>query len=58
MLFLHFLNFGHSLGGVTMYDVTIIGAGVVGASIARELSRYMLKTLVLEKNIEVCQGDM
>lgn len=39
-----------------MYDVTIIGAGVVGASIARELSRYMLKTLVLEKNIEVCQG--
>ena len=56
MLFLHFLNFGHSLGGVTMYDVTIIGAGVVGASIARELSRYKLKTLVLEKNIEVCQG--
>ena len=39
-----------------MYDVTIIGAGVVGASIARELSRYKLKTLVLEKNIEVCQG--
>ena len=41
-----------------MYDVTIIGAGVVGASIARELSRYMLKTLVLEKNIEVCQGTI
>ena len=39
-----------------MYDVTIIGAGVVGASIARELSRYKLKTLVIEKNIEVCQG--
>ena len=32
-----------------MYDVVIIGAGAVGASIARELSKYKLKTIVLER---------
>lgn len=36
-----------------MYDVVIIGAGVVGASIARELSKYKLKTLVLDKENDV-----
>ncbi len=39
-----------------MFDVAVIGAGVVGASIARELSRYKLSTVVLEKGVEVCQG--
>lgn len=39
-----------------MFDVTIIGAGVIGSAIARNLSRYNLKTLVLEKGVEVCQG--
>lgn len=34
------------------YDVAIIGAGVVGASIARELSRYKLNIVVLEKEAE------
>ncbi|WP_322900665.1 type 2 glycerol-3-phosphate oxidase [Mycoplasmopsis felis] len=32
------------------YDVTIIGGGIIGASIAYELSQYKLKTLLLEKN--------
>lgn len=36
-----------------MKDILIIGSGVVGASIARELSRYKLDVLVLEKNNEV-----
>ena len=27
-----------------MYDVIIIGAGIVGSSIAREISKYNLKT--------------
>ncbi|MBW9171332.1 NAD(P)/FAD-dependent oxidoreductase [Clostridium estertheticum] len=36
-----------------MYDVTIIGAGVVGAAIARELSRYDLKICILEKEDDV-----
>lgn len=37
-----------------MYDILIIGAGVVGSAIARELSRYRLKIAVLEKNLDVC----
>lgn len=36
------------------YDVLIIGGGVVGSTIARELSRYRLKIAVLEKNPDVC----
>lgn len=36
-------------------DVVIIGAGIVGATLARECSKYQLKTIVLEKNNEACQ---
>ena len=36
------------------YDVIIIGAGVVGSAVARELSRYKLDIAVLEKNLDVC----
>ena len=39
-----------------MYDVIIIGAGVCGAAIARELSRYQAKICVLEKEEDVCCG--
>lgn len=39
-----------------MYDVVIIGAGVIGCSIARELARYRLKIGVLEKEEDVCSG--
>lgn len=39
-----------------MYDVTIIGAGIVGASVARELSKYNLKVLILEKDNDVANG--
>ena len=38
------------------YDVLIIGAGVVGNAIARELSRYRLRTGVLEKELDVGMG--
>lgn len=41
---------------VNMYDVIIIGAGVCGAAIARELSRYQAKICVLEKEEDVCCG--
>ncbi|MFT9495071.1 NAD(P)/FAD-dependent oxidoreductase [Anaerosolibacter sp.] len=37
-----------------VYDVLIIGAGVVGSAVAREMSRYELKIGVLEKNRDVC----
>lgn len=39
-----------------MYDITIIGAGVIGCSIARALSRYELNILVLEKENDVSCG--
>ncbi len=32
-----------------MRDIIVIGAGVVGCSIARELSKYNLDVLVVEK---------
>lgn len=37
-------------------DVTIIGAGVTGSAIARELSKYDLRTMVVEKEEDVCCG--
>ncbi len=39
-----------------MYDVIIIGAGVVGAHIARALSRYRLQVLLLDKAADVGEG--
>jgi glycerol-3-phosphate dehydrogenase len=39
-----------------MYDVIIIGAGVVGASIARQLSKYDLNICILEKSDDVSTG--
>lgn len=39
-----------------MKDITIIGAGVVGCAIARELSRYNLDVLVIDKNEDVAEG--
>lgn len=39
-----------------MYDAVIIGAGVTGAMVARELSKYKLKLLILEKDNDVSCG--
>lgn len=39
-----------------MYDVAIIGAGVIGCSIFRELTKYNLKVVVLEKEKDVSMG--
>ena len=39
-----------------IYDVVIIGGGVIGTSIARELSRYKLKAAILEKEEELAFG--
>ena len=39
-----------------MYDVIIIGAGVSGAAVARELSKYKVNALVIEKEEDVCCG--
>lgn len=42
--------------GENTYDVVIIGAGVTGAAVARELSRLKLHALVLERAEDVCSG--
>ena len=38
------------------YDIIIIGAGVIGTSIARELSQYQLKIAIVEKEEELAFG--
>jgi len=37
-------------------DVVIIGGGVIGTSIARELSRYSLEIILIEKEDDVAMG--
>ncbi len=39
-----------------MFDVIIIGAGVVGGMIARELSRYELSVAIVDKGADVALG--
>ncbi|MBO5714252.1 MAG: NAD(P)/FAD-dependent oxidoreductase [Clostridia bacterium] len=40
-----------------MYDVIVIGGGVIGGAVLRELSRYQLKACMLEKQDDVCMGQ-
>lgn len=42
---------------ILVFDVVIIGGGVVGCAIARELSRYNLHIAVLEKTEDICNGQ-
>ena len=39
-----------------MYDVLIVGGGVIGCAIARELSRYRLQLCLIEREEDVCCG--
>lgn len=39
-----------------MYDIAIIGCGIVGAAVAYELSKYQLSIVVLEKENDVAMG--
>ena len=39
-----------------MFDVVVIGAGVIGTSIFRELTKYNAKICILEKENDVCLG--
>lgn len=39
-----------------MYDVSIIGAGIIGTSIARALSRYKLSVVIFDKENDVSMG--
>ena len=39
-----------------IYDVAIIGCGIVGAAMAFELSKYELDIVVVEKENDICCG--
>jgi glycerol-3-phosphate dehydrogenase len=39
-----------------MFDVAVIGGGVVGCAVLRELARYRLRLLLLEKETDVAEG--
>ncbi|MBO5884041.1 MAG: FAD-dependent oxidoreductase [Clostridia bacterium] len=39
-----------------MFDVVVIGAGVIGGMIARELSKYNVKLCIIEKESDVAMG--
>jgi L-2-hydroxyglutarate oxidase LhgO len=41
---------------IPTFDIAVIGAGVVGSAIARELSRYQLKVALVESNPDVGMG--
>jgi glycerol-3-phosphate dehydrogenase len=38
-----------------VFDVIVVGGGVIGAAIARELSKYNLQIAILERNLQVAQ---
>lgn len=40
----------------TNWDVVVIGGGISGCAVARELSRYKLKILLVEKHSDVAHG--
>ena len=43
--------------GVVMFDVLVVGGGVIGATILRELTKYNLKVCLLEKESDVAMGQ-
>lgn len=47
---------GEKLGVVDDVDVVIIGAGISGCGIARELSKYQLNTLLVEMSDDIATG--
>ena len=40
-----------------MFDVAVIGGGVIGGTVFRELTKYQLKVCLLEKENDVCMGQ-
>lgn len=40
-----------------MFDVIVIGGGVIGGTILRELTKYRLSVCLLEKENDVCMGQ-
>ena len=40
-----------------MFDVVVIGGGVIGGTVLRELTKYRLRVCLLEKEEDVCMGQ-
>ena len=40
-----------------MFDVVVIGGGVIGGTILRELTKYCLDVCLVEKEHDVCMGQ-
>ncbi|HEX2696048.1 MAG TPA: NAD(P)/FAD-dependent oxidoreductase, partial [Acidobacteriota bacterium] len=40
----------------SVFDVAVIGGGVIGCAVLRELARYSLRLLLLEKEADVAEG--
>lgn len=40
-----------------MYDIIVIGGGVIGGTVFRELTKYNVKVCLLEKENDVCMGQ-
>lgn len=40
-----------------MFDVVVIGGGVIGGTVLRELTKYRLSVCLLEKEEDVCMGQ-
>ena len=40
-----------------MFDVIVIGGGVIGGAILRELTKYKCDVCLLEKENDVCMGQ-
>jgi glycerol-3-phosphate dehydrogenase len=45
-----------SIRNGAVYDVAVIGGGVVGCAVLRELSRYDLRLILLEKESDLAEG--
>lgn len=39
------------------FDIAVIGGGVIGGTILRELTKYRLKVCMVEKTVDVCAGQ-
>lgn len=44
------------MGNDRTYDIVIVGAGIVGAALARELSAYALRIAVIDKASDIPSG--
>lgn len=50
------INLAKEMGQLAYCDIVIIGGGVIGSGIARELSKYDLKIIVVEKLSDLAAG--